>query len=116
MSRPENAPTKDTGQGALESMSPERRREFCRQVLANLSDLIEGEAPEDFCRRVDDVLGDCEPFMAFRNTFEATVAATGRLGDQDPVEDFGEERFRGCVERARAALTKSTGHRSGGSG
>lgn len=90
---------------ALESMDPENRRRFCREVLENLSDLVEGDAPEDLCRRVDELLGDCRPFQAFRRTFEATIRLSNRLGEDDNLpEDLDEEPFRRCVERARKGL------------
>ena len=50
----------------LESLSDDERHEFCRQVLENLSDIVDGEAPEALCREVDDLLGDCRPYIAFR--------------------------------------------------
>ena len=90
---------------ALETMDPESRREFCRAVLESLSDLVEGEAPEDLCRTVDKLLGDCRPFQAFRNTFEATIRAVGELGREDELpEPFDEAGYRRCVERVRKAL------------
>lgn len=92
----------------LASMDPESRRRFCREVLESLSELVEGEAPEDFCRRVDEILGDCEPFQAFRRTFEATIRLSNRLGEKDELpEGFDEAAYRRCVERARGSL----GHR-----
>ena len=94
-----------TTKTALAAMDPESRRRFCREVLENLSDLVEGEAPEDFCRRVDEILGDCRPFQAFRNTFEATVDLTRRIGDGNALpRSFDEDAYRRCIERARRAL------------
>lgn len=95
-----------TKQIPLASMDPESRRRFCREVLESLSDLVEGEAPEDFCRRVDELLGDCEPFQAFRRTFEATIGLTRELGRQAELpEGFDDEAlYRRCVERVRERL------------
>ncbi len=89
----------------LASMDPESRQRFCREVLESLSDLVEGEAPEDFCRRVDELLGDCEPFQAFRNTFEATIRLSGELGRRDDLPEDFEALYRRCVERARESLS-----------
>lgn len=83
-------------------MDPESRRRFCREVLESLSDLVEDEAPEDLCRRVDELLGDCEPFQAFRRTFEATIELTRGL---EQPEGFDETLYRRCVERARKRLS-----------
>lgn len=89
----------------LESMDPESRRRFCREVLESLSDLVEGEAPEDFCRRVDDLLGDCGPFQAFRRTFETTIRLANGLGEAGSLPEASDEAaFRRCVERARRRL------------
>ena len=89
---------------ALEAMDVESRRRFCREVLENLSDLVEGEAPEDFCRRVDEVLSDCRPFQAFRNTFEATLELTRQLGRDEALPSMDSEAWRHCVERVRQKL------------
>ena len=89
----------------LDEMDPERRREFCREVLESLSELVEGEAPEDLCRRVDDLLGDCQPFQAFRRTFETTIRLSGELGARRSLpESFDEAAFRRCVEGVRSRL------------
>lgn len=94
-----------TTKNALAAMDPESRRRFCHEVLEGLSDLVEGEAPEDFCRRVDEILGDCRPFQAFRNTFEATVDLTRQLGNGSALpQGFDEDAYRRCIERARRTL------------
>ena len=90
---------------SLESLSPEERLAFCREVLERLSELVDGEAPADFRARVETILGDCGPYLAFRRTLEATVRAVGaRREDPDLVD---EGRFRSCVERVRRALAAS---------
>lgn len=89
----------------FDRLDPESRRRFCREVLEGLSDLVEGEAPEDFCRRVDELLGDCQPFQAFRRTFESTIRLANKLGEEDELpEGFDEAAYRRCVERARERL------------
>lgn len=93
-----------TQKNALAAMDPESRRRFCREVLESLSDLVEGEAEEDFCRRVDEILGDCQPFQAFRNTFEATIDLTRQLGGDALPCGFDEDGYRRCIERARRSL------------
>ena len=85
---------------ALEAMPPEARKQFCKQVLESLSDLVNGEAPEDFCSRVDEILGDCESYLAFRRTFETTIDLTRELGSRpSSFEDMVYERCLGKVRR-----------------
>ena len=99
-------PLKD--QDPLRTMEPEERIAFCRQVMEGLSDLVEGEAPADFCQRVEEVLGCCQPFVAYRNTLEATIRLARECGecadrgDEESIVD--EERFRACVEQVRRRL------------
>lgn len=88
----------------LEALSPEERRAFCRQVMERLSDLVEGEAPADLCARVEEILGDCQPFLAYRNTFAATIDLARRLGAGEPPSPTDEDAFRRCVERVRQRL------------
>lgn len=92
------------GDERLRALSPEERRAFCHEVMERLSDLVEGEAPEDFCARVDEILGRCQPFLAYRNTLEATIQATHRLGRPGAPDPVDEEAFTRCVERVRRAV------------
>ena len=87
----------------LASLSPEERHAFCRRVLENLSDIVDGEAPEALCREVDDLLGACRPYIAFRATLEETVRATRDLAAVQP-SGIDEERFRRCIDAVREAL------------
>jgi len=98
---------KQTPLTPLQAMDPEERIAFCRQVMEGLSDLVEGEAPADFCRRVEEVLGQCQPYLAYRNTLEATIRLARECGEcadrgEDSIVD--EERFRACVEQVRRRL------------
>jgi hypothetical protein len=90
----------------LKQLSREERVAFCREVMENLSDLVEGEAPADFCERVDEILGDCQPFNAYRNTLEATIELAGECGDADSeFSEVDEDAFLRCVEKVRAKLS-----------
>ena len=91
---------KKTKDEALAAMDPENRQQFCRQVLEGLSELVEGDAPEDFCSRVDELLGDCASYLAMRNTLEATIEMTHGLG----TEVLDDDVFARCVERVRSGL------------
>ena len=96
------------GDERLQALSPEERRAFCQEVMERLSDLVEGEAPEDFCARVEEILGRCQPFLAYRNTLEATIRATHRLGEPGaPGAPANEGAFARCVERVRRAVAPS---------
>jgi hypothetical protein len=81
-----------------------RRQEFCRRVLESLSDILEGEAPEDFCREVDEVLGECQPYQAFRSTLEETIRLTRGLADGENAHGIDEDAFQKCVEKVRGRL------------
>lgn len=87
---------------ALEAMAPEARRQFCKQVLEGLSDLVDGEAPEDFCTRVDEILGDCRSYLAFRKTFETTIDLTRELAAVRPR--FEEAVYDRCLSKVRRKL------------
>jgi hypothetical protein len=90
----------------LKNMSRDERIAFCREVMDNLSDLVEGEAPADFCERVDEILGDCQPFNAYRNTLEATIDLAGECGDTEAeFSQVDEDAFLRCVERVRGKLS-----------
>jgi len=90
----------------LKKLSREERVAFCREVMENLSDLVEGEAPADFCDRVDEILGDCQPFNAYRNTLEATIELAGECGEADAeFSQVDEDAFLRCVEKVREKLS-----------
>jgi len=89
----------------LKNLSRDERVAFCREVLDNLSDLVEGEAPADFCERVDEILGDCQAFTAYRNTLEATIDLAGECSEtESEFSKVDEDAFLRCVERVRGKL------------
>ena len=90
----------------LKNLSREERVAFCREVMDNLSDLVEGEAPADFCERVDEILGDCQAFNAYRNTLEVTIELAGECGETEAeFSKVDEDAFLRCVEKVRGKLT-----------
>ena len=89
----------------LDSLSADQRHEFCRRVLENLSDIVDGEAPDALCREVDDLLGDCRPYIAFRATLEETIRATRELATVEPT-GIEEARFQHCIDEVRQALRR----------
>ena len=94
-----------SGNDGLEKLSREERVAICREVMENLSDLVEGEAPADFCERVDEILGDCQAFGAYRNTLEATIELAGECGETEAeFSKVDEDAFLRCVEKVRGKL------------
>ena len=89
----------------LKKLSREERVAFCREVMDNLSELVEGEAPADFCERVDEILGDCQAFDAYRNTLEVTIELAGECGETEAeFSKVDEDAFLRCVEKVRGKL------------
>jgi hypothetical protein len=92
-----------SGDQRLRALPEEERRQFCRQVLEHLSELVEGEAEPDLCARVESILGDCASFLALRNTLEATIRLSNDLGEEAPCA-ADEEAFQRCVENVKSVL------------
>ena len=89
----------------LQELSREERMAFCTEVLDGLSELVEGEAPADLCERVDEILGDCQAYVAYRETLRSTIELAGECRDRGAAaRDAGDEAFRRCVERVREAV------------
>lgn len=74
------------------------REALCREVLEQLSAYVEGDAPTDFRRKVDDLLAGCQPFEAYCNTLRATIELAGAC--PEPPGGF-EEAYARSVERVR---------------
>ena len=92
-------------QPQFEKLSREERIALCREVMENLSDLVEGSAPPEFCERVEDLLGDCQPYKAYRDTLEATVSLLRECGDTpQQMPAVAAEQFASGVVRAAAAI------------
>lgn len=93
----------------FEDLDPDVRAEFCAEVLERLSELIEDEAPEDFCERVAALMGDCTTLAVFRRTLAATIELAGEAGRLDPqAPPFDEQTFTDCVEKVRRRLAPSS--------
>lgn len=92
----------------LLALDEETRRSFCREVLERMSELVEDEAPEDFCDRVIELLGDCPCYDNYRATLEATMRLARESGERSrehPAID--EATFGACVARVRERLQES---------
>lgn len=89
----------------FEQMDPEARAEFCREVMERLSDLVEDDAPEDLCARVAELMVDCQPFQAYRNTLERTIDLAAEVGRSDASQRMVDaEAFDRCIDRVRQRL------------
>lgn len=86
----------------FQGMSRAEREELCREVLEQLSDYVEGSAPEDFCRKVDELLAGCQPFDAYCNTLKATIALARECGEPPEALDEAYERSIELVRRRLA--------------
>lgn len=90
---------------ALKQLSREERIALCHEVMDRMSELAEGTAPPDFCERVEHLLGDCQPFQAFKDTLEATLTLLRECGEsRRQIPASMEDCFARGVARARARL------------
>ncbi len=87
----------------LRALTREERVALCHEVMEKLSDLVEGEAPEEFCERVDEMFADCQPFQAYRDTLEATIKLAQECGSSEPAEP-DMAALRRCVRKVRIRL------------
>jgi hypothetical protein len=90
---------------SFDALSREERVALCREVMENLSDLAEGTAPEEFCEQVERLLGDCQPYRAYRDTLTATIRLLAECGQTGAkLSPTREREFAAGVEKARRAL------------
>lgn len=86
-------------------MGREERQKFCREVVERLSELVEGEAPEDLEARVREIFGDCDCYAAYRATLGTTIELAHESGqDAAGAASMDDEAFAACVERVRGKL------------
>jgi hypothetical protein len=92
-------------QPGFEKLSREERIALCREVMENLSELVEGSAPPDFCERVEDLMGDCQPYQAYRDTLKATLHLLRECGDSPAcLSAAAAEKIASGVAKASAAV------------
>jgi hypothetical protein len=85
----------------LKGLSRAQREALCREVLEQLSDYVEGIAPEDFCAKVEEQFAGCQPFDAYCNTLAATIELARDCSD--PPVDL-DDAYRRSVEVVRQRL------------
>jgi hypothetical protein len=83
----------------LEDLSREQREALCREVVEQLSDYVEGVAPAEFCRKVEELLDGCQPFEAYCNTLEATIELARECAEPPAGLDRVYERSVDVVRR-----------------
>jgi anti-sigma factor (TIGR02949 family) len=47
--------------------------ENCKEIFARLSDYLDGDLPEDLCKRIEGHMNSCPPCEAFMKSLERTV-------------------------------------------
>lgn len=67
----------------LRGLSRAQREALCREVLEQLSDYVEGNAPGEFRRQVDELLAGCQPFEAYCRTLKATIELARACSEPD---------------------------------
>lgn len=90
----------------LEDLTADERRAFCRRVLEGLSDLVEGEAHDEFERSARRIMGDRAGFRALCETLAETIDLARECGPEGAIDD---DSFRRCVERVRQRLRDEPG-------
>ena len=91
----------------LKKLDREAREAFCSEVIARLSDLVEGEAPDDVRQRIEEMLGDCQAFLAYKATLARTIDLARDCGAAEPPDPLvDDEVFRACVRRVRDRLAE----------
>lgn len=68
--------------------------EGCREMLARLSEYLDGELDDALCRQFDAHMGDCPPCQDFLESLRRTVDVLGRL----PRPSLTPEHKRQIVE------------------
>jgi hypothetical protein len=84
-------------------MTLEQKKALCREVLENLSELIEGEATPEVQEHAARLLEICAPFAAYRDTLAATVQLL-RECEGGATVPLDESVLRRAVERAKGTL------------
>lgn len=75
----------------------------CRQMLARLSDYLDGELPPSLCERLERHLDDCPPCVVFVATLKKTIGSVKAVGRSGRVPASARrslsEALRACAKR-----------------
>lgn len=63
----------------------------CRELLARLSEFLEGELTEEICREIQDHMEGCEPCQAFSRTLKRTIELCRQLPSKPLPEPVKQE-------------------------
>jgi anti-sigma factor RsiW len=63
----------------------------CRELVARLSEYLDGELDPEACAGVEMHMGDCAPCRAFLESLRRTIALTRDLPDRELPEELERE-------------------------
>lgn len=90
---------------ALAALPTTQRRDFCRQVLETLPELLDGSAPPAWRARVAELLGASNDFRALCDTLKEVEALARECGAEAAAAIDGRLLDR-VVRRVRAQLER----------
>jgi anti-sigma factor RsiW len=71
----------------------------CAELVELVTDYLEGRLAGADRRRFDDHVAVCEGCAAYLEQMRATIATTGRLGEDDLPPEFEEQLLRAFRDR-----------------
>ena len=75
----------------------------CEEILAVLSEYIDGELPEDLCEAIQAHNGNCPPCQAFVETFTKTIELV-RKQPAEPLPPAVKAELAAALKRCQDAL------------
>jgi len=76
------------------------RSEQCREMVAKLSEYLDGELNDDLCSEVDDHLSDCAPCESLLDSLRLTIELVEEL-PAPPLPDDVRRRVREAYAQFR---------------
>ena len=87
------------------SVMPDPDDQACREAFERLSEVLDGEAPERICEKVEEMMSKCASFRALCNTLEATRDIARECRESGPAfASADEQRLEHCIEEVRRKL------------
>lgn len=78
--------------------------EECRDVFARLSEYLDGELPEDLCRRIEQHIGGCAPCVEFVKSLEKSIELCRGYRPSEQPAPLAEDVRQQLLEAYRKAL------------
>lgn len=75
----------------------------CEEILAVLSEYIDGELPKDLCEAIQAHNGNCPPCQAFVETFTKTIELV-RKQPAEPLPAAVKDELSAALKRCQDAL------------